>query len=95
MVTTLLLHFIIWLRKLHLEYIVSLMGKKSLIDSRAGNPFSSSLILLDRTYNLCIARNDLTCHETSFPNLCKLVPMFSFLKIFVRLQVANPTHGQI
>jgi hypothetical protein len=95
MVTTLLLHFITWLKKLHLEYIISLMGKKSPIDSRVGNLFSNSLILPNRTYNLCLAPNDVTCHETSFQNLCKLVPMSSFLKIFVKPQVANPIHEQI
>jgi hypothetical protein len=95
MVTTLLLHFITWLKKLYLEYIVSLMGRKSLIDSKVGNLFSNSLILPDRTYNLCVAPNDFTCHETSFQNLYKLVPMFFFLKLFVRLQVVNPTHEQI
>jgi len=31
----------------------------------------------------------------SFQILDKLVPMFSFFKIFMKLQVANPTHEQI
>jgi len=30
-----------------------------------------------------------------FQVLCKSVPMSSFLKIYVKLQVANPTHEQI
>jgi hypothetical protein len=78
--TTLLLHFIIiWLKKkFHLEYIVSLMGRESPIDSKVNNSFFQQLILLDRIYSLCVAPTNLICHQTSYQIIYKWIFIFFF-----------------
>jgi hypothetical protein len=107
------------------------MGREYLVDSKVGNPSSSSWSCLIR-FIICVlhplislvlklffqilangypfllcSRNffssslQMGSHISSlFKNyfsqvLCKLVPIFYFFKIFVKLQVVNSTHEQI